>query len=73
MKRAVWSIPSGGLNTAKNDSAMGTVAAYMNGWRRPRRDLVRSDIEPAMGSMKPSRTRLTETARPASRAGRPRT
>lgn len=40
----------GRIDTAQNSKAAGTIDANMNGWRRPQRELVRSDHDPTSGS-----------------------
>jgi hypothetical protein len=64
---------AGGLNTAHRQSATGTGAMNMKGWRRPSRERVRSDSEPMNGSTSPSKMMLTLIASPASVADSPST
>jgi hypothetical protein len=52
---------------------MGMGAAYMKGCRRPKRDRVRSEIEPITGSANPSKTKESEMASPPSQPGSPST
>ena len=54
-------------------TASGRIEAYMNGWRRPKRECQWSDSEPASGSVNASTMSAVPTAMPASVPGRPST
>ena len=73
IKSPVWLKSSGGAKRKKNEMANGMADAYMNGCRRPQRDLVKSDHEPTRGSVTASNVSAINKAAPASVPDRPST
>jgi hypothetical protein len=65
--------PSGGRNSKANESAIGTGAAYMNGWRRPKRERQPSESEPITGSATASTQSARKIAAPVQVPGSPST
>ena len=61
--------PDGGLNIAQKLIVIGRIAANMKGWRRPKRERVRSDQEPMKGSNRALKISPAAMARPT-RSGR---